>query len=275
MPLSTRHHASHDVFLLRDGLFEAPPNAVLHTGGTAAPGGEEKAAPGGLGRTLSQWPLNCFLLRGPTGLTLVDAGCGSAWGEGFGGARAALGRLGLAPEAIDHVLLTHLHSDHGLGLFEGEAAYFPRAEILLPRAELAFFTDTAERDRLPAARQGGFALAARLQRLYAGRLRPTGPGAVLPGIEALPLPGHTPGHTGYLLGDLLLWGDALHMAELQAADPDIGLACDLDLDPQAGATTRHTLLRRCAAEGWVVAGGHIEGFRRVESAGCAWKLSPA
>ncbi|WBV43916.1 MBL fold metallo-hydrolase [Pseudoroseomonas cervicalis] len=272
MPLSTRHHASHDVFLLRDGVFEAPPDSVLHTR-RAAPAGEERAVPDGLGRTVLQLPVNCFLLRGPTGLTLVDAGCGSAWGEGFGGARAALGRLGVAPEAIDHVLLTHLHSDHVLGLFEGEAAHFPRAEVLVPRTDLAFFTDAAERDRLPPARQGGFALAARLQRLYAGRLQPVGPGPVRPGIEALPLPGHTPGHTGYRLGDLLLWGDALHLAALQPGDPDIGMA--FDLDPAGAAATRHALLRRCAAEGWVVAGAHIEGFRRVESAGCAWKLSPA
>lgn len=272
MPLSTRHHAAHDVYLLRDGLFEAPPDVVLHTRGSA-PGGEEKAAPDGLGRTVLQMPVNCFLLRGPTGLTLVDAGCGSAWGEGFGGARAALGRLGVAPEAIERVLLTHLHSDHVLGLFEGEAAYFPRAEIWLPRTDWAFFTDEAERARLPKARQGGFDLAARLERLCGHRLRPVGPGPVLPGIEALPLPGHTPGHTGYRLGDLLLWGDALHLAGLQPADPDIGMA--FDLDPAGAAATRHALLRRCVAEGWVVAGSHIEGFRRVESAGAAWKLCPA
>ena len=272
MPLSTRHHASHDVFLLRDGLFEAPPDVVLRSR-AATPGGEERAAPDGLGHTVLQLPVNCFLLRGPTGLSLVDAGCGSAWGAGFGGARAALARLGVVPEAIERVLLTHLHSDHVLGLFEGDSAYFPQAEIWVPRAELAFFSDAAERARLPPARQGGFELAARLERHCAQRLRPLGPGPVLPGIEALPLPGHTPGHCGYRLGDLLLWGDALHLAELQPGDPDIGMA--FDLDPAGAAATRHTLLRRCAAEGWVVAGAHIEGFRRVSSAGGAWKLAPA
>ena len=99
---------------------------------------------------------------------------------------------------------------------------------------------------------------------YAGRIHPAPPGLVRPGIRLIPLPGHTVGHSGYLIEgekSLLLWGDALHLSDLQASDPEIGFVYDFDA---AGArASRRAILDRAAHEGWIVSGGHIEGFRRV------------
>ena len=63
--------------------------------------------------------------------------------------------------------------------------------------------------------------------VYGDRVSAIDIGPVLPGINAMALPGHTPGHTGFLVHDdrrsLLVWADIVHLDALQLADPDIGL----------------------------------------------------
>jgi glyoxylase-like metal-dependent hydrolase (beta-lactamase superfamily II) len=113
---------------LQDGTFEIPADAFIYVGDEAKGAGirAEKAG------TTTPVPVNCFLLRGNAEVILVDTGAGSAWGPGLGHARAALAAEGIPPEAVDRVILTHVHGDHALGLFEGDAAYFPRARVSVP-----------------------------------------------------------------------------------------------------------------------------------------------
>lgn len=263
------------VSILRDGLFTAPGDVLTHPGGEVPLARAVERLPlHGDQRVLSA-DVNCFLLRGPEGIILVDAGTGPAWGANFGHARAALAPSGVTPDAVGQVLLTHMHGDHALGLVAEGAAYFPQADILVPEAELAFFMSDAARARTPKARQGGFDVTAAVVGAYGGRVRGIGPGPVLPGIAALPLPGHTPGHTGYLVagGGLLLWGDVLHAGDVQAPDPDVGVI--YDIDPPLAAASRREALTQAAREGWTVAGGHITGFQRVAAEGDGFRLMPA
>ncbi|RDJ27095.1 MBL fold metallo-hydrolase [Bosea caraganae] len=263
MDKTSRRFGSFEVLLLKDGVFEAFSEVLTHTAGAEA----RHAALAAWGKPSFGIDVNCFALRGPDGLMLVDAGTGTAWGEAYGHARTALVAAGLSAGEVGRVLITHLHGDHALGLFDGEEPHFPQAEIWVPATDLAFFTDQAARATLPKARQGGFDIAERLQRLYGERVRLIGPGEILPGIELQALPGHTHGHSGYLIHgaqeSLMLWGDALHLPELQAADPEIGL--EYDLDGAMAARTRRSVLAQAAREGWVVSGGHIRGFYRVRA----------
>lgn len=272
METKPRRFGSFDVTAIHDGVFEAPSDVFTHTAGADA----RRAAIAAWGEPVFRIDVNCFALRGPDGLTLVDAGTGTSWGEAFGHARAGLIAAGMTPGAVRRILITHLHGDHALGLFDGEKPYFPEAEIWVPETDLAFFTDAQARAALPKARQGGFDIAERLQRLYHGRIRAIGEGEILPGIERHALPGHTPGHSGYLIRgageSLMLWGDALHLQGLQAADPEIGLA--YDLDGATAARTRRLVLARAAREGWVVSGGHIQGFGRVRVRGDGFEIDP-
>ncbi|TIX92889.1 MBL fold metallo-hydrolase [Rhizobium sp. P44RR-XXIV] len=267
------HIGQYDVTLLLDGLFEAPADVLVHADGDAA----RRHAIETWGKPTLQVDVNCFLLRGPAGAFLIDAGTGTSWGPKYGHARSALHDAGISPDEIQGVLLTHIHGDHALGLFDGDEPYFPHAEVFVPERDIAFFTDQAEREALPEARRGGFKIAEQLQRVYGSRIKRIGPGEVLTGIEAHSLPGHTPGHTGYLLrgGDnsLLIWGDTLHVGDLQPGDPKIGLA--YDLDPGQAARTRQVALEDAAREGWIVAGGHITGFGRVERGAKGYKILPA
>lgn len=260
------------VTILHDGVFEASTEVLRHLGGPDA----RAAMLAGFAEPHFRIPVHAFLVEDGTGKRLVDAGTGTAWGPAFGHALSALAETGTSAEDITEVLLTHLHGDHALGLFADGSPVFPQASIVVGATDFAFFTDPAERDRVPEARRSGWAIAEQVVSAYAGRIRTVGPGEVLPGIHLEPLPGHTPGHAGYRFvdgeqGDVLLWGDALHLTR-QAGDPGIALAFDLDL--AAAHTTRREVLARAARLGWRVGGGHVEGFSRVVAEGDGFTLLP-
>ncbi|PLK87779.1 MBL fold metallo-hydrolase, partial [Klebsiella pneumoniae] len=99
---------------------------------------------------------------------------------------------------------------------------------------------------------------------------------VIAGIRPCPLPGHTPGHTGYRLeaGDtsLLIWGDIVHFPSIQSARPEASVA--FDVDPEQARRTREILLRQAASERWLIAGMHLglPGFARVENTASGYCL---
>ena len=255
---------------LQDGIFEIPAETFIYVGDEAK-GASIRAGKAGAGTPV---PVNCFLLRGSAEVILVDTGAGSAWGPGLGHARATMGAEDIAPDSVDRVILTHLHGDHALGLFEGDAAYFPRARITVPAVDLAYFTDDAARAATSEDRQSVFDIAKKLVHVYAGRIDVFEGSEPHPGITAVPLPGHTPGHTGYRLqtpeGEVLLWGDTAHLAEVQPADPRIGLIYDTDRDQ--ALKTRRAALAMAAAEGLKVGGGHLPGLFRVVAEGDAFRM---
>lgn len=267
-----RRFGSYDVLTLHDGIFEAPLDVLIHAGGEAA---RDEA--------VARWDkpkisivVNCFALKDAGGITLVDAGTGPSWGAAMGHAPAAMAKAGIAPKQVERILITHLHGDHALGLFDGDRARFPNAEIIVPEADFGFFGEEANRAQTPQNRQGGFAVTAAVKKHYDGRIHPAPAGTVRPGIALIPLPGHTVGHSGYLIEgeeSLLLWGDALHLSDLQASDPDIGFV--YDFDAATAVASRRAVLERATREGWIVSGGHIEGFRRVIDKGAGYELIPA
>lgn len=264
------HFGPYEVLRFVDGVYKAPIDHLIHREGEAA----LKTALSAFDGQTVDVDVNCFVLSGSDGLSLVDAGCGTAWGDSYGHARAAMIAAGIEPKDIKRILLTHIHGDHALGLFNGSAPYFPNAEIWIPEADLAFFTNESERQKLPPARQGAFDIAARILDICGQMVRPIPTGRIADGIEAISLPGHTPGQTGYLIGEgaskLLLWGDVLHSIDLQAADPAVGFI--YDIDPQLAYDTRLTALNDAAENGWLVSGGHLGGFFHVTRENDAYRF---
>jgi glyoxylase-like metal-dependent hydrolase (beta-lactamase superfamily II) len=219
--------------------------------------------------------VNSFLVRHRGKLILSDAGTG----QGLQPVQKNLGKLpenlralGAPPEAIDIIMLTHLHSDHSLGLVDGEGkAVFAKAELFIHEVEAAFWLDRAlqpgDSERIVGNSNKQRATLAP----YQGRIRRIKDGEVLPGITAMLRPGHTPGHTNWLIQSggerILIWGDIVHLAAVQLARPEARLIYDVDTD--LAAATRQRVLDWAATERLVVAGAHLgfPGFGRVERSG--------
>jgi glyoxylase-like metal-dependent hydrolase (beta-lactamase superfamily II) len=114
---------------------------------------------------------------------------------------------------------------------------------------------------------------------YSGRTRTISGGKVTSGVTMVPLPGHTPGHSGYMVEGggkkLFLWGDIVHLPTFQPTRPDASLLFDVDL-PLARETRKQTF-ERVIADGLEVGGGHLlaPGFARVERAGPVYRIVPS
>lgn len=253
---------SYDIFLFHDGIYTAPITDITHARGEEA----RADAIARWGRDSFSVDVNCFGLRGPDGLTLVDAGAGERWGPNYGHASSAIAEAGFSPSDVKTVLLTHAHGDHAFGLLDGDACRYPDAIVRVPRRDLEWYGEPGNEVLTPEGLRGGFKIIGLLRRAYAERLVSVEAGPVMRGVEAIALPGHTPGHTGYLVEDqgagLLLWGDVIHLGQLQFSDPRIGSA--YDLDPGAALESRKAALNSAASSGWYVGGGHVTGLRRIE-----------
>jgi glyoxylase-like metal-dependent hydrolase (beta-lactamase superfamily II) len=212
--------------------------------------------------------INCYVVRSAGRTILIDGGAGGIkqWG---GRLRANLSLAGVEPSEIDTILLTHAHPDHVGGLVDpaGHIA-FPNAELVAHQREVKFWQDDGNLSRASERARGNFLIARQVFDGYRGKLRTFNEGEVLPGIRAMPLPGHTDGHSGYLLEShdqgLLVWGDIVHFPHIQIERPDVSIA--FDQDPSLAATTRSRLLDLVSSEGLLVAGMHLGelGFARIK-----------
>ena len=126
--------------------------------------------------------------------------------------------------------------------------------------------------------QGDFHLARAALGAYGDRVRTVKTDQVAPGVRAFPTPGHTPGHTAWLVESngegLLIWGDIVHFPGMQFAFPDTSVA--YDIDQAAAAESRKTVLKFAAGEKLRVAGVHLDfpTFGHVVSNGSAYRFVP-
>jgi glyoxylase-like metal-dependent hydrolase (beta-lactamase superfamily II) len=205
--------------------------------------------------------VNTFLIQSAGRVALVDTGCGTAMAATGGRLFENLAAMGVTPAEVDTVLLTHMHPDHSNGLADAAGnRLFPNAELVLHAAELAHWHDDAAMARADEmGRQRNFQAARDQAAPYRDRTRTFEGGEVFPGVTAMPFPGHTPGHTGYRIASgqdsLLIWGDIVHVPEIQVPRPEVCMA--FDVDPAQAEATRRRVFDMVASDGQAIAGMHL------------------
>jgi glyoxylase-like metal-dependent hydrolase (beta-lactamase superfamily II) len=205
--------------------------------------------------------LRCLLVEHDDGLVLIDTGIGNKENDKFrdiygvdnagknGRTKLedALADLGHRPEDIKWVINTHLHFDHAGGNTTPEGLAFPRAQYVVQRRELEFARHTNERT-------AGSYLAHNFERVPFQLI--DGATEVLPGIRAIPTPGHVPYHQSLLVES---GGEkACFIADLVPTSAHLPLPWIMgyDLEPLVTLETRRRIYQRAEAEGWLLVFEH-------------------
>ena len=220
-----------------------------------------------------QHSANAILIKAPGQNILIDTGTGAG-----GIVIDKIRGLGVVPEQINAILITHLHGDHFGSLQRDGGAVFPNARIYLSSRELEYFTKTnVNLGAVNALAPYGSRIAA----FEPGELTASGQGLpeILPGIKAIAAYGHTPGHTIFQIENggakFLIIGDLLHIALVQFPVPEI--SATYDMDQAASAVVRRQVLDYAARNRIPIGGMHIvyPGIGSVETDGAGFKFTPA
>jgi glyoxylase-like metal-dependent hydrolase (beta-lactamase superfamily II) len=204
------------------------------------------------------WRLPCdsFLVRSAGTTVLVDTGVGppGLWdwtAEDEGRLPGSLAGLGVAPDHVDVVFLTHLHIDHvGWNTDLQGVPLFPEARYVVHGDAVEF---ASRQDTRPHVRRCILALEDRFERISEGA-------ELAPGVTAFVAPGHYPGHMALRLSSdgqeaVILADIAVHPAMLDV--PELRYVSDIEQD--AAIATRRAILSELVDRDVVVACGHYPG----------------
>ncbi len=250
------------VVALRDATFVAAnDNKVIGVGQTPdAVAAELKKA--GLPEDRIELNVGALLVKTGKQTVLLDSGLG----DGPKGALVeSLKLAGVAPADVTDVLLTHSHLDHVGGLVTGDGNLtYPKATIRLSSKEWTAFKGNADLAKFVA--------------VITPKVKTFEPGAeVVPGITAVELYGHTPGHLGYEVKSgkdrLFDLGDLAHSSVLSLGKPEWTMG--FDGDTALGAKVRRARLEKLAKDKELVFAPHFPfpsvGYVTAQDGAFAWK----
>ena len=269
------------VTVINDGWFDAPADGLV-TGISADEA--VKLQKSGFRPEKPVVTVNAFLVTGPNRKPLlIDTGFGAfasfATTNSVARMDAALATTGVKPDEIDEVLLSHLHPDHCGGLITPDGgARYPNTALKLHSAEAAHWLPDEALAKAPDEAKPYFENARKAAAPYADRMKTFESGEVAPGIEAVPLPGHTPGHSGFRITSggksLLMWTDIVHLPAIQFAQPEAGVG--FDVDGEQARETRKRILAEVADQGTLIAGSHLEfpALGHVVREGAGYRFVP-
>lgn len=226
-------------------------------------------------------PYTCLLVNTGKHRLLIDTGAGFAPTNGK--LVDNLASVDIAPADIDTIILTHGHADHIGGATDGTGApLFPNARYVMWQAEWDFWTqDRPDLGAMPVDDHLRHLLIdfahAKLPPIRAQLDLIDREVEIVPGVYAIPAPGHTPGHIALLItsGDQQL----LHMADtvlhpILMEHPE--WQPSFDLIPDQAAATKRRILDRAAADQALTLAFHFPfpGLGRVVQEGAAWRWQP-
>lgn len=188
-----------------------------------------------------------MIVRTADKVLLFDTGAAASFGPGAGKLPASLTAAGVDAAIVTDIFISHGHGDHILGLVTAEGALaFPNAAIHISAPQWA-------------AMQADTAIAA-LVAAVTPKVVPFEPGAdLVPGVKAVDIQGHTPGHSGYLVSSgtesILFIGDTAHHSVISVQHPDWTIQFDGDA-PTAQAS-RAKLITNAVASGQRIFAPHF------------------
>ena len=205
---------------------------------------------------------NAYLVHLGDRVILIDTGAGALFGPTLGKLQTSMAGAGYRPDQITDILVTHLHPDHIGGLMDGKNRVFQNATVHLDKRELAYWLSKDNEAKAPESKKGFFQQAALMMQPYidAGKVKTfDGATELFPGLRTIPAPGHTPGHTFYVLESqgqkLVFWGDVVHEQEVQFADPSVTVG--FDTDSTQALATRKAAFADAAKNHYLVALAHM------------------
>ena len=202
-----------------------------------------------------QVPINVFLLDTGANIILFDTGLAGMFHSKTGRLAQSMEQAGYRADQITAVCITHFHPDHISGLVhvDGSKA-FANATVYVAQSEVDYWlgADVAGEHASIAS------LVKKILALYNVHKCNAGD-QLFDGVFVYASAGHTPGHIGFLCQSgqqkLLVWGDLMHMPEIQFAHPGISFLDDTD-HVQAIATRKH-VLAQAVQDSLIIAGVHL------------------
>jgi len=225
--------------------------------------------------------VNAFLVYSAGRLALIETGSGNYLLPTAGKVLENIAAAGVDPASIESVLLTHMHPDHSAGLSDPKTGrrYFPNAELVVHENEPKHWFDDAKMAvATERAKKLYFQCAREQVTPYKDHTRLFQKGEIFPGVTAIPCYGHTPGHTSFLISSgseqLLIWGDTVHVPEVQTARPEVCM--EFDTDAEAAAATRRRVFDMVATDRLALTGMHLHfpGFAHLVRRGSGYQLIP-
>lgn len=226
----------------------------------------------------------------PTGFTVTtikigdrrvifDAGNGAAGLPQSGRLQENMKAAGFEAKDVTHVVVTHFHPDHIFGLMDKDnKPIYPQAEIIVPAAELAFWTDESRTSKLPQGVQGLVRRVGETLATWKNVRRFEGEADVLPGVKPVASYGHTPGHTSFHVSSgaqqFMVLADVTNVKELFVRNP--GWHVVFDMDPNLAEATRRRIFDRVVADKIPVAGYHygMPGCGTLTKDGSGYAFAP-
>ena len=187
--------------------------------------------------------MSCCLLQSEGKNILIDAGLGAPFSQLI----PRLKELGVNPDSLELIYITHLHPDHIGGLMHEGTCQFPNAKLYINELEYAAWTDsTADLNvqvihTLDAYRDN-------IVLFHAGD-------TLEGGVVAIAAYGHTPGHTIFQKDSILVVGDIMHGVALQLEHPEYCAA--YDKDPETAIASRIRVLDYAKQNNLILYGMHF------------------
>jgi glyoxylase-like metal-dependent hydrolase (beta-lactamase superfamily II) len=229
--------------------------------------------------------LNVLGVKTKSGIILFDSGAGHEFGAAMGHLVRGLAKLAIQPAEVKTIFVTHAHADHVGGLVnESNEPIFSSARIVAARKEVEFWTsstpDLSGMKTPPETKKQSLSTIQKLLGGVKNNLDLRDPGRVSPEVEIVAAPGHTPGHSYFLVNGgeekLLVFGDAVHLHALQFPHPEWTMA--YDVRPDEAIKTRRKLFEQASAERTLLLGYHMPfpglGHVKVDGSGYAWVPRP-